>query len=298
MTRFHRVVSCTAVFMVLVASTSCKKEEQSSQESTTLQNSSVKSIVQVDFSGLISQLVKQNDVTKRAVVLKGNSHHPHEFVIRLPEMKATETDLQFIGKDVECDKDKKAGCEITTIEEGITLSIAAMEPSLTPTLTFDTLVPSLGEANGSAIPASKLHGDLKKATPTTGGPFLAYFDFTGGELSAVGFCGHGAFKKAKTQDEVQRRFAETVTLLGTTPSAAKLTVTNNKGKSVTFEFTHPDYVHIRIRNMPTSSSGSDHFPLYNQLFDLSAGISLPEVNTDKACKGKGTVVGCSDSQWP
>ena len=218
-------------------------------------------------------------------------------MIEIPPVNATEKDLEIIGADVDCGTDKNAGCQITSITDGITLSVAAMEPSpLATTLTFDTLVPSLGEAHGSAIPASSLHPEVDDATPTPGGPFLAFFDYSGGELSAVGYCGRGAFKKATL---VQRRFARTVTLLGTTSTAAQLTVSNHKlKKTATFSFVYPDYIHITVYNMPHGSATTDHFPLYSYLFSSSAAISLPEVDTTEGCKGKGTVVGCSDSRWP
>ncbi|HXH94040.1 MAG TPA: hypothetical protein VNN25_20865 [Thermoanaerobaculia bacterium] len=251
------------------------------------------SFVQVDFEGLIAHVVPDTGAAKpRAVVLADDKIHLHAFLIEIPPINEAESELDFIGADHPCVP--FAGCSITSINNGIALTIEGLAPGLTKSTSFKTFVPSLSDAFGTAIPEASLNADLKNPTPTSG-DFLAYFDYTGGTLSAVPYCGLGAFKNTGTP----RRFVDVVTLIGETTSPAQLKVTNAAGVTKTFTFKDPDYIRILLRNMPINPAAmSDHFPIYAKLFASSAGVKLPEVDHSLACPPKGTVVGCSDSTWP
>ena len=254
------------------------------------------SIVQVDFEGLVSHVIPMNAAvtTDRAVVMKDDPKHLHSFVLIIPPVNQSEADLEFIGTDVDCTSDPNAGCLITGIKP-VTLTVPDMKAALETALSFATFVPSLDDANGSPIDPGDLHADLALAVPKSASPFLAYFNFTGGTLSAVPYCGRGAFDRGINL--VQRRFGRVVTLFGTTTADAQLVVDDGT-TTKTFTFQHPDHVFIKLRNMPTNPGvKADHFPIYNNVFKAGKA-NLPEVNDDEACNPKGTVVGCSNSQWP
>lgn len=250
-------------------------------------------IVQVDFHGLISHVMENNGAAPpRAAVLAGGaarSPEEHIFTIVVPPVK-DRNKLKFIGTP-SCPQVTDP-CEISGIS-AISLSIPALTGSVTPSVTFTTFVPGLQEASGNKMPKADLQPELNAAKPpAANSPFLAFFDYTGGTLSAVPFCGLAEYDNGGAA----RRFAQVVTLLGTTASEPKLVATKPDGTTETIEFVDPDYVSIEVHNRAKQSK-MDHFHLFGGLSTKS--VTLPKIKKDKACSNtKGTVIGCSDTRYP
>lgn len=297
----HKPIHLVAAAVVLL--TGCKQEstpavQETSPASTTSASVSVAAttaahIVQVDFYGLISHVMENNGAAPpRAVVLAGGAARTateHIFTIVVPPVK-DRNKLTFIGTP-SCPQVTDP-CEVSGIT-AISLSIPALTGSITQSVTFTKFVPGLQDASGNTMPKADLQPELNAASPpAAGSPFLAFFDYTGGTLSAVPFCGLAEYDTGGAA----RRFAQVVTLTGTTASEPKLVATKPDGTTETIEFVDPDYVSIEVHNRAKNSK-MDHFHLFSGLSTKS--VTLPKIKKDKACSSaKGTVIGCSDTRYP
>jgi len=255
------------------------------------------SVIEVNFEGLIAHIVPDDPAvaTRRAVVFAGDSNHPHALTVSIPPVNE-ESDLAFIG-NVQLSPD--GGYDISVISPGLTFTIENLTPAFNKLGTFKALVPSLSDAHdplGTPIPPTSLNADLQNPTPTPNGNFVAYFDYSGGTLTATSFCGKGQFKNKPGSP---RYFVKTVTLAGETTASPILKVTRGRAQK-SFTFKDPTFIEILVNNEAIAGSGDldDHFRMYEGLFKPGT-VTLPEVDHALACKHpKGTVVGCSDSQWP
>jgi hypothetical protein len=297
-----RCLLLTATLLLLAAQ--CKKMETPAVSATNLTTSrSVAlprvaakvpaggSLVKVSFRYTICHVFGG---LNRAIIIRGDNSMPHTPVLIIPNdltqvgldalRKVTGRDPEIVGGKLEIALNN-IGIQVVDSDGGL------IQPALDLGEDFDALTPHL-----KAITAGKfsaVRSDLSDDIPdANNSPVVAYFVLSGGHLSADPQC-----SRAKLGvDADDRRFADVVSLTGTTPKPAVLQLRSKALPSwTTIAMKDSDVMDIRIENRPGSSTG--HFPMHAKLADPNLSVVMPTITKTLSCEA-GLAPGCSNTQWP
>lgn len=301
-----------ATLAVVAVVAGCKKEEVATDtaataESVTDTSASATafsapsgSVVKVEFEGLVSHILGQNP--KRSVLIK-NGFHKSVLLVKKPttigkdpaESKQRLIDALPSGHTVKCSADY---CEVAPLT-GLRIRVAdgptgPLQPSpVVPGADFTRLVPGLNHISTMPNVSDILDDDVPS------GDFVAFFDLTGGTLSATPYCDAAELKKPNGTSLGEIDFARTVLLTGTTSATAQLQFSDDGTHWKSVVMNRATVINLRIENNPDNAhSGMPHLALHKSIAKNPATVTdFPAFVSVKLCRA-GTAVGCSNSAWP
>jgi hypothetical protein len=246
------------------------------------------SLVKVAFQYAICHVF---DGVNRAVVLRGDDQMKHAAFLVIPNDLTADglTNLKTItGRNPSI-----VGGRLEIQLENVGVRVideanAAMQPALETGEDFDSLAPHLKMIG---VRFTAVRDELKNDIPVSTDPIIAYFELNGGHLSADAQCSRAMFDAGPDD----RRFADVVTLTGSTTKPAQLQLRSATQTSWTpVGFKHKDVLEVRIENRPDTTAG--HFPIFLKL-SKDTTATLPVITKTLSCEA-GLSPGCSNTQWP
>ncbi len=158
---------------------------------------------------------------------------------------------------------------------------------------FELFVPALKTAAHVIVP------DANLSASAPAGDFTAFFDLTGGELSARPYCTPVPLN-LDHENRGPRDFAETVTLTATTGTPAGLQFSNDGSTWRTLKFLRATSLVMRVVNDPdVAHQTMNHFEIHKKVAaDESAVVDYPLLaNVIDNCRAS-LAVGCGNTRWP
>jgi hypothetical protein len=253
--------------------------------------------VTVKFEGLICHVIDSGvaNVPARAAVLKGQgagTPGEHNLSVILPPV--SESSIPLLNKIGSVRHLDDGRYQITGIE-GVSLRIEGAAPPLVRSEEWRRYVPSLREASGNPnrFPPTALHSDLRRTgPPDSNGPFLVFFEYGGGRLTATAFDGKGQFDRPGAPE---REFASSTALVVSTKQRPRLVATKlGEPSSAAIEFVEVGDLLIEVLNRAKDQKHA-HFHLFTAVSD--GRVPIPPVRT-RVVPLSGEVIGCADSTYP
>jgi hypothetical protein len=259
------------------------------------------SVIKVEFHGAISHITGQNPT--RAAVIKDANHISKLTIMRPTQIGSNQANSESALQTAVGDPTKNkatcgAGfCEVTPLD-GLVIRVVddtgtLLSGPLTLGPDFELFVPALKTVGKVITP------DKNLSLPAPIGDFAAFFELTGGALSAKSYCLPVSFDKDH-EGRNPRDFAETVTLTASTDTPAGLQFSTDGINWRTLKFFRSTSLMIRIANDPDSDhQNMAHFDLHKKVADDENKVvdypTLP--NTLDNCNA-GLAVGCGNTRWP
>jgi hypothetical protein len=263
--------------------------------------------VTVRFEGLICHVIDSgvSGVPARAAVLRGRpgTEAEHNLSVILPPVTEASRPLVDSIGNVEVLADGRLS--VTGIH-GVSLRIDGAAPPLVRSEEWRRYVPSLREASGNPnrFPHTALHSELRaSAPPSSNGPFVLFFEYGGGRLSATPHEDTGRFDRPGA---AEREFARSTALSASTRRRPRLIVTRrNNQTEAAIEFLQAGDLLIEVLNRAKHERHA-HFHIYSDVSDgkvpippvRQMGKRPADTGVTSAETVLGTVVGCADSTYP
>jgi hypothetical protein len=253
--------------------------------------------VTVRFEGLICHVIDSGvaSVPARAAVLKGGgagTPGEHNLSVILPAV--TEASVPLLDRVGSVRRLGDGRYEVTGIE-GVSLRIEGAAPPLVRSEEWRRYVPSLRDASGNPnrFPPTALHSDLRRTgPPDSNSPFLLFFEYGGGRLTATAFEGKGHFDRPGAPE---REFASSTALVVSTRQRPRLVATKlGESSSAEIEFVEAGDLLIEVLNRAKDQQHA-HFHLFSAVSD--GRVPIPPVRTG-VVPLSGEVIGCADSTYP
>jgi hypothetical protein len=255
------------------------------------------SIIEIDFSGAISHILRTDGKPMRSVLIADAGHKAKLIIFKPTMVAATDAESQTaiataIGGSPSVVCDRKS-CIVKNLPPlSIRILDAADKPmtgTLTPGPDFDYLVPHMKTAAG----VTKLDPNLEEGAPK--GDFTTFFELNGGgTFSARPYCtAVGLDPDLETRPN--RLFASKTTLRGVTDKPARLEFSDDGTSWRPLALLDGKYILLSISNDPTDAVS--HFHLHEKIADGSVA-NYPKLKAEVTDCVVSTAVGCGNTQWP